>query len=146
MKIEFAPGFQKSWDRLFSLWYLPYRIFSWIKRSPREVKYAYQRVVRGYDDTCHWSLNFYLAERISVECRTLAENCNGCTEELFDNTNKEDQCWKWKAILIEIAEGFEAYIKHEEDGPFDNESYDKMKVRLDHSFDLLKKWYPNLWD
>lgn len=37
-----------------------YKIEDWI----RSVKFAYQRVVRGYDDTAYWSLDTYLAEML----------------------------------------------------------------------------------
>ena len=49
MKIEYAPGFQKSFDKCFSMNPI-YSIPRFFKDSYYDIKYAWQRVYRGFDD------------------------------------------------------------------------------------------------
>jgi len=54
---------------------------------------------------------------------------------------------KWDKILDEIADGFEAYLKFDEEFDYktpreDDENYKKFQRALD----LLKEHYEDLWD
>ena len=50
--------------------YLIYRIEDWI----REVKFGFQRMFRGYDDTAYWGLDTYLAEMLVPIMRWYRDN------------------------------------------------------------------------
>lgn len=143
-------------ERLFSS--------SWRYAIPRffrdirfRTKMAYQRVVRGYDDEMIWG-HHSLHSRITAEIlRKLAKDKVGCPMELYDRKNKKDECAKWRDILIEMAEGFEAttaidnmeyYVKKR--GKFDhiesNKKYKKLKSKFDKGMKLYHQYYISLWD
>ena len=65
--------------------------------------------------------------------------------ELFDVTN-EDNCHKWKDILNEMIEGFEAYRKFEESYITDIKKEKEVNEKVRKSCELLGKWFGSLWD
>lgn len=72
------------------------------------VKYFIQRGKRGYSDQDIWSFDAYLCSIIPSAIRKLENDNHGCLGDLWDSSRKNDECWKWKEILEEIAQGFEA--------------------------------------
>jgi hypothetical protein len=145
----------------------PWKILRYYKD---EIKYAYQRVSKGYDDKATWHVGYYLAETLPKIIRQLKEEGHGVpismyTEEsLFALSEKrlgsidkdgnyietdEDKAAseKWDKILDEIAEGFECYLKYDEKFGYktpreEDENYQKFQKALV----LLKEYYEDLWD
>lgn len=121
-----------------------------IEDSLAEIKFAWQRVFRGWDDRAEWSLDHYLAKLIPEVLHMMLKINRGYPVSLypegtnFENVPKEvdDACKKkWKEILIKIIEGFEEYRESECLLSSDNE----LK-KFNEGFDLFKKYYQNLWD
>lgn len=109
----------------------------------RELKWAWQRATRGWDDTAVWSIDTYLSKLIPELVRRLAEKNIGFPAILHDDNITADEAEaKWNAILIEIAEGFEDYHKKQFECFMGIEDSPKLK----RSFELLQEWFPNLWD
>jgi hypothetical protein len=121
-----------------------------------QVKWAWQRVFRGYDDRESFSMSGYLARRISKITRDLASYVEGYPCALYDentvyvdnsyNLSEEDENGyhqKWIQILNNIAEGFEAYT--ETDGYWD-ENNKILKDKYELGFDLFRKYFDNLWN
>lgn len=143
-------------DRLFSS--------SWRYAIPRffrdirfRIKEVYLRVTRGYDGEACWSHHSWHSRVIAEILRKLAKDKVGCPVEFFDKKNKKDECAKWRDILIEMAEGFEAAtaidnIEYhvEKKGKFDilesNRKYKQLKEKFDKGMKLYHKMYFNLWD
>ncbi len=147
MEIKFAPGFEKSWKRLFSCnpWYM---IPRWIRDGRFEIKMAWQRVFRGWDDTAswsHWSVN---AEQTSKQMRQLADNIVGCPGEFFDADKEKDgnQCHRWKETLHKIADGFDAILEDDDLVNALPEERAVLAKKFDEGMELYKKYYRNLWD
>jgi hypothetical protein len=53
MEIKFAPEFKKSIDKMFSMNPI-YSIPRWFTDTRYKIKWAYQRVFRGWDDRWRW--------------------------------------------------------------------------------------------
>lgn len=123
-----------------------------------EIKWAWQRVFKGYDDPSVWSHHSVMSEVTAKMLRELAENKVGCPMDLYDSKNKKDECHKWRSILIKMAEGFEAataidnmdWFTDDENGSYDKRESDKKRKALEKKFDtgmkLYHEYYFNLWD
>ena len=127
----------------------------------RKFKKWYQRAKRGYADEDVWGVNSYLCEIIPPMLRKIKEEHYGCPGNLFDASRKNDECWKWKEILEEIAQGFEAgeaLINHEvtQWTPIEGKNLyafetdeDKIKQcseKFNRGMELFKEYFFNLWD
>lgn len=126
--------------------------------AKHEIKWAWQRVFKGYDDPSVWSHHSVMAKTTTKILRELAENKVGCPMDLYDSKKKKDECHKWKNILIEMAEGFEAataidnmdYFTEGVSGKYDKKESDKKRKILEKKFDkgmkLYHDHYFSLWD
>jgi len=125
----------------------------------RAIKNLYQRLKRGYTDEDVWSFDAYLNKIIPSAVRQIAKGPNGCPGTFWDKKNKNDECYKWKVVLEEIAQGFEAaesisnfkYINlvKKEEGYIQEVDKKKLKMltkKYDRGMDLFKKYYMALWD
>jgi hypothetical protein len=124
------------------------------------IKYFIQRGRRGWSDEDAWDIDHYLARIIPPMVRRIGKDGMGCPEEFFDNTCKNDECHKWKEILEEIAQGFEAaeQIKNlsfgfrweKENGIYDmkvkEEKQKQLAAKFDRGMELFSKYFLNLWD
>jgi len=125
----------------------------------RRLKNFYWRGKRGYSDEDAWGLHSYLAEIIPPIVRMYKKG-SGCPGELYDKSRKNDECWKWKEILEEIAQGFEAsvwlsdvrfmkYMKGPKDSydlGIDEKARKEMSNKFDVGLQLFVKWFHGLWD
>ena len=119
-----------------------------------KLKYAWQRVFRGWDDTAIWSIDYYLSKQLSEMLPVLKEKKPGIPLSMFPadmelGAETEEQVKeageKWDAVLDEMTEGF-AYHYEYETNILPYSEYDAMKKKLDRSLELLKKYYEALWD
>lgn len=116
----------------------------------KEIRDFIQRGLYGYGEAQTWGINWYIATILPEMLREMASFHCGHPVEFVDDPEDTD---RWGEILIEIAEGFEAYTTWE-DRAFEEDlskedfqkAYDDMEKKLNNSLDLMKKWYGNLWD
>lgn len=111
-----------------------------------QIKWAWQRVFRGYDDRWHWDLHYELSRVIAENLRWLQKNNHGCPNEFFDMTAKDNECHKWSEILGKMAQGFEAIRKINEDMLFEGDEYEKLMEQYNKGMELFVKYYRCLWD
>lgn len=128
----------------------------------RQVKYAWQRVFRGWDDTAVWSIDSYLAKQIPELIRKLKKDQHGypacilpedyepgaTRPEEEEEAIEKEAIEKWNNILDSIAEGFEAYVKYDgfkwNDG--NTKEYEEDKKKFETAFQFLIKYFSSLWD
>lgn len=133
-----------------------YRI-SFIYKDVRfELKSAWLRVFRGYDNSAVWGHHYWHSEVTAKILRQLAKNKIGCPHEFFDKTKPDKECDAWTKVLIEMAEGFEAAIEMDNtyienpDGSYNHEEtkrkQDELKKKFDRGMELYHKHYLGLWD
>ncbi len=146
MKIEFAPGFEKSMERLISNnpWYLVPRM---LRDFRYEVKYAWQRVFRGWDDPAWYSFYSEHSRRTIETLTYLKKNHNGHPGQMSGSE-------EWVAILDKMIDGFMAAdsISRMEyhDGAHTHEEREAkreaMQKRFENGMVLFTEYYFHLWD
>ena len=139
LKITYSEQFLKSFDRLFSnnpIYAIP-RFFGDIKL---EIKWAWQRVFRGFDDRWYWSLYGMITEIIPKCIRKIRKDGTGYPGNI---TNKE-----WKIILKKIEDGFIALNKIETFGDckYNSKKYKQRLKKYEEGMKLFLKHFRNLWD
>ncbi len=85
------------------------------------IKYAYQRVTRGWDDRAVWSIDWWLDDKMPAMLRKLKEDKHGTPMSMFDGLPTEnddgythsDETFaiaeeRWNAILDKMIAAFEA--------------------------------------
>jgi len=115
-----------------------------------EIRFAWQRVFRGWDDRAVWSIDYYLAKLIPELVLELKENKIGYPARLLPDDIGDD--WseeqskkakeKWDSVLDEIAEGFQYYSDSICDWGDQKEIDEKLKA----SMDLLAEYFGALWN
>lgn len=144
----FQSFFIDIWD--FFRYVLPGVCYGW----KYEIKFAWQRVFRGYDNSAIWSHHSYHSKQTAEILRNLAENKVGCPANLFDAKNKKDACHKWKALLVQMAEGFEAataidnmdYMDMKDTRKQYMKKHDALMKKFDKGMKLYCENYMSLWD
>ena len=151
---KFFPKGLADGYRAYYILQKPWKILRYWKN---EVKYAHQRVFRGWDDKAVWSLNYYLAETIPPILKKLKEDKVGVPMEFFDGLPYEDENTysyseesmkiadeRWNSVLDEIITGFEIYNELWKTSSYEEEREEYKKV--ERALELLKLHFEDLWD
>jgi hypothetical protein len=151
--------FPKGWGDYSPYYTLfhPWVVFSYWYRN---IRWAWQRVFRGWDDRISWSVDYYLAKNLPLWIKQLKEDGHGIPTVMwedsdFDKNNnyattpesdkKAEE--KWDNILDQIILGFETYQQMQDEVIWENNpKYFEMNKKFENGFDLLKKYFGNLWD
>jgi hypothetical protein len=132
---------------------IPRKVGEW--RS--EIRWAWQRVFRGFDNRYWWS-HHHEHSRLTHQALTIFRREHvGSPSQFFDfNTSNEDGHKKWEDVLDDMIAGFQAAMDMEEvyitneAGEYDFEASRKEEERLrkimDKGLKLYIKYYKNLWD
>ncbi len=168
-EVKFAPGFLKSAEKLFSN-NPKYLIPRTISNCKYEIKWAWQRVFRGYDDRLIWNLHSYLSDYLPVIVRRLAKIAHGYPSSINKKSKANfKNIGDWKKTLEKIAKGFESAKKLDNDEfmkkiklekprkdifgkdsyidyKFDKKCYDRLLKEFHEGIELFKRWYFSLWD
>jgi hypothetical protein len=138
--------------------------WNFIKSCGRIIKWAWQRVFRGYDNRIIWSIDGYLSKMIPVWVMELKNNNIGFPMTMYNDENldanhnyeaSEDATKrasdKWDNILDQIADGFNAYVKIEDEYLYPNKPgfenrYNELNTKYENGFKLLKEHFSDLWD
>ena len=170
LKIEVHPEFINDLERLFSskLKYLiPRKFDDW----KYEIKWAWQRVFKGYDDRATWGFDSWVSEYAPKILRDMKSFVHGYPSNSFGKKKKGDiqSVKEWKGVIEKIAKGFDAansiqnneYMKKVKlkkprkdmfgndsytDYKFDKKKHDKLMKNFDEGMKLFHKYYFNLWD
>jgi len=127
----------------------------------RQIKWAWQRVFRGWDDRVSWSIDCYLDDYLPLWIERLIKYKKGIPVSMFKdedyvegspNYEIKDESLairkkEFDAILQKIADGFRLHkkiidLEFEYDTPEDKEAREKFNT----AFDLFKEHYESLWD
>ena len=123
------------------------------------IRHWYGRCKNGYSFRDAWAFDEYLCNILPPVIRGYKDNI-GCPGSLYDKKRVNDECWKWREILEEMAQGFESAeeIKGTKifkrikqlDGCYSLE-VDKKKLKLfskkyDRGMKLFSEYFLNLWD
>jgi len=145
VKIKYTKGFKKDMDKLFHWKYAPLRWFKWWMNVPREIKWFFQRGVRGYAECDVWDLDSHITNILVPALKELKRlkktGFGGCPTGLYDPKNKRNHCKKWHDELDTMIEGFKAHQKMMQ--------WDRIEINqviFNKGMKSFSKYYPHLWD
>jgi len=101
--------------------------------EPRQRKFFYQRIIRGWDDSETWSLDQPIAKFIAPRLRRFQEIRCG------HPTSMEEE--EWAADLQKMVEAFEWYASDDRWGPDEFKNIEKHQEGIE----LFAKHFPGLW-
>ena len=125
------------------LWYdCTCRLWYKITNAKDEVKWAWQRVFRGYDDTAYWGLYSYLTDIALPVLKWYKTNAHGIPSMVcIEKEPMELSQKRWNNILDKMIFSFEI-IKKDENLIEPKE----VQVRVDEGLVLFAKYFQCLWD
>lgn len=98
------------------------------------VKYAWQRLVRGYDDRLFWSMSHYIDPMIVAHIKNLREDGHGHPSNITEK--------KWNKILDTIMLG----MGEEPEMLAGVKAWNKYRKDREKALILLAFYWDNLWD
>lgn len=112
--MDYLQSQRTLWDEVRSYcWRIPLRK---IEEAKWAVKYAWQRVFRGWDDRESWNIDHYLSKRLGEQLVAMSEFAHGYPSEDYPFD-------KWTADLKTHGEALLTYSKmvweHETDWEYD---------------------------
>ena len=113
--------------------YVTMRIAS-LRSGVRKIQFAYQRVVRGWDDRALWSLDHHLCKTLGAQLLRLADVAHGYPGEhgwTFEG---------WTAELRKRGRALEAY------GLSDGRDYDTVYPPARGALEWVAENLGSLWD
>jgi len=117
--------------------YILLRPWKLLEELFRHLKWAWQRVYRGWDDTVVWSIDYYLAQYMPIWLRKLKEDKKGIPIGMSEE--------EWDIVLYKITTGFEvAYKIIEMD--YDEHGQEIAYKKFEEGMDLFKEYFFSLWD
>lgn len=111
------------------------RLKAWLFLFPLRIKWAWQKLTRGYSDPEWWDIDYYLARWILPRLRQLRAHTHGHPAEMKDEK-------EWHDILTRICLAFAIIEKYGGDR-MDNEP---MQKYIDEGLDLFRANFFHLWD
>ena len=132
-----------------------------------KVKYALQRLVRGYDDLDKWNAAWYIARKSIPVLKAMRNSFHGTSikwhredrfgkiitlsyDEVFADKNEEPNSFtedEWAAVLDDIIFAFQWQIDLDSpDGTADENDFKKGEARQKRGLKLFSIYYRNLWD
>jgi hypothetical protein len=136
----------------YNAYYLLFHPWEILLEWKRQIKYAWQRVFRGWDDRVAWDIGYYISKMLPLWLEQLRNNKHGIPMEMFDGLPYEDEInythseesWKiaterWNGVLDEIISGFNAYKNN-------NILEGEEREKFNKGMALFVKHFENLWD
>ena len=119
-----------------------------------EIKYAWQRVFRGWDDRVIWSVDIYLTEKVPLWLKELQDCKIGVPIRFFENpekieySNEEHKIArdKWNKELQVMIDGFSASKKIHDLEWNTKEEEEELYITFEKGMQSFTKNYFSLWD
>jgi hypothetical protein len=129
-------------------WFLRYGIKNRVCDGWREVKWGFQRMFRGYDDTAYWSLHSYITDIALPVLEWMKKNghtisiVEGHVTDTFAEKEKA-----WYDTLDKMIKSFQLLKDDDIDCEVHNrEWYHEKDRQIQEGLELFAKYYRTLWD
>jgi hypothetical protein len=129
-------------------WYIRYGIWNEAGEAYREIKWGFQRMFRGYDDTAYWSLYSYITDISLPVLKWMKENGHsiGTIEGSKEGTFEEQEL-AWYNTLDKMINSFQLLKDDNTDCEMhDKEWYQKQHKDVQEGLELFAKYFQTLWD
>ena len=130
----------------YARWYYLTHPWEWVEDLLHNLRWAWQRVYRGWDDRVVWSIDGHLATMMPIWLQRLKETNHG-VPCLFTNDNDYAEGERlWNEKLDAMISGFEAARKivyTEFDSAIEEE---RLENEFARGMDVFTKYFFYLWD
>ena len=127
-----------------------YRVWGYIENFPRELRWDWQRFIRGYADPDVWNLNSYLISKIHGPLKEFVLNQVESGMSLPEQFATDPAAWLEVLQKIEFSVNHAWKDEHQLDYyPTKNMGIDEKEEfykKVDEGFLLLGKHLRDLWD
>lgn len=127
----------------YEIYGICYRIKSFPTKQCDNIKYFFQRGIRGYSDRDLWDFDYYLSEMIIKSVKQLKKQKHSTFRELADMDDKK-MMKEHNIIFDKIITGFEIYTKNFNKSPGNYSK--KQQIEYDEGWEIFKKYFPELSD
>lgn len=129
-------------------WLLSFRYYPlrWIQRVldiPRDMRHLYQRATRGWSDRDTYNFDEHLARVIAGGVRHIKGHTRGVSFAFSAGGDLDVTMKAWRAVLQEIAEGFEATEKLYDTS--DSIEIQRLQQKQAEALTLFAKHFNCLW-
>ena len=127
-----------------------------------KIKYAWQRVFKGYDERIVWSIDYYLDKMLPIWLEQLIKDKQGVPMMMFKDEDMDTESpnygaikneaielrsKEYDAILQKIADGFRMHRKIGDlEFKYDSPEEKAAQAQFDEAFELFHKFYGTFWD
>lgn len=127
-------------EKLNDIWFeVDWYIFRPLRDFKNEIKWAWQRVYRGWDDRAIWSIQEHIAKQIVDMIEVYKEQINS-----HPNMLTEDE---WFQILLDIQAGFKASLDKLDSSLTPNQiEWKKFDNIQKKGLTLFIEHFDSLWD
>ena len=139
----------KVWGLVYANHYYFTHPWVWLGDVLDNVRWAWQRVFKGYDERVAWSIDWHLVEVMPLWLDELIDGVKkmgGTPMDFVDLYDNEEQAeTAWIETLEEIRNGFLAgadVLNLEWDNV---EEYNELMKRAEHGLELFRKHFFSLW-
>lgn len=126
-----------------------YRILLRIEDLPRETKFLYQRITRGYSDSDVWNLSHFTLRKVYRPLKEFVKNYEerGMSLPMDFETDPAG----WTLVLKKIEYAFDDMWKSENDDSYDlwrgtPEKVKEHNDKVQEGFELYGRYFRDLWD
>ena len=142
----------------FRFWYHAHHMIEFVTYEvPHEIKWAWQRVFRGWDDRVVWSIDTHITDYMPTWLEQLKRDKMGIPLDMFvpedfeeDGNTKEEAegpaLERWISVLDQMIEGFKAAQLLQEYDYSDDFEYDNLNRSFQRGMKLFTENFFNLWD
>ncbi len=127
--------------------YVIYGIPNRLGDLKRKIKWGFQRMFRGYDDTAIWNLDSYVTEIALPVLKWYKKYGHGLPWNEEVEPQRSFTTEEWNDVLDKMILSFQ--LIHDEDEDFqshDTEWYTEHNNQIQEGLNLFAKYYRNLWD
>jgi len=148
---------KESW--WLSVKYFPYRVWYQSGELYRRIKWGFQRMFRGYDDTAYWGLDGYLTDIALPVLKWLRAHGHGLpwNQESTEATSHTQE--SWNALLDKMILAFQIMHDNDYSDPtslgapdisVDKDAYwkwhEERRAKVDEGLKWFAKYFQSLWD
>lgn len=131
----------------FGVYRFPRSVFHNIGQFFRNIKFAYQRITKGYADFDLWNLDYYIRAVLTKSINELADIAHGYpgvglfSDEQAKQDGYKDGYDRWVSYLKEMSRHFANSIEDEDENSESFKLYEEMNSHIIDTIEIEKDNY-----
>lgn len=113
----------------------------------RKIRWAYQRVVRGYDDTAYWNLDYYIARIALPVLKSYKTDKMGfMSNHEYEGDNPMDEGWHTEESQNELFDKMIFAMNSIVEDDMDMDDPVAYEEKINDGCRLFGEYFRGLWD